>query len=528
MRQSAVAFLLLLSVSASSATTYVVNPDGTGDFPTIQAAIDASAGGDIVELTDGTFAGDGNRDIDFQGKAITVRSQGGDPAACVIDCQGSTGDPHGGFVFDEGEDSGSRLEGVTVTNGYMTQCRPDFIGGGVTCVGSSPDLRQCVFSYCTGTDGGGGVHCVADASPRFFDCEFIDNESLLNGGGLFCDAESDPCLYDCLFSGNRSAQDGGGMFVSNDIGQGPELHECTFIDNFAEYYGGAVATVSTSLELDRCVFLDNLSGQSGGAVKTEAEVYLHAHRCVFANNVAGEVGGGLLIAGNMIASVTHCTFVRNRSSLQYGAGIACWGGIYLDCWHSIIAFSTWGSGVGCVIGHDVDFECTNIYGNPGGDWIDCLEWEYGEDGNISEDPLFCDLEGGDYTIHADSPCAAGNSPPCDWMGALFIGCTDPLAVGSTSSDRLRFHLARNRPNPFNPRTEIDYTLPLRTPVTLRIFDVAGRLVRELVSEPYQEAGSHRAIWDGRNDAGRRVGSGVYYYRVDAGGWTETLPMVLAR
>jgi len=67
--------IVLVSAAAVSATIYVVNPQGTGDCPTIQAAVDAVMDGDIIELTDGTFTGDGNRDIDFLGKAIIVCSQ---------------------------------------------------------------------------------------------------------------------------------------------------------------------------------------------------------------------------------------------------------------------------------------------------------------------------------------------------------------------------------------------------------------------------------------------------------------------
>ena len=82
------------------AADYLVHPDGTGDFPTIQAALDAAGQGDVIELADGTFTGDGNRDIDYLGKAITVRSENG-PENCIIDLGGSPAEPHWGFVFAE-------------------------------------------------------------------------------------------------------------------------------------------------------------------------------------------------------------------------------------------------------------------------------------------------------------------------------------------------------------------------------------------------------------------------------------------
>jgi hypothetical protein len=65
--------ILVLSAGSAAANIYLVRPDGTGDFTTIQAAINAAVGGDVFELSDGTFVGDGNRDVDFGGKAVTVR-----------------------------------------------------------------------------------------------------------------------------------------------------------------------------------------------------------------------------------------------------------------------------------------------------------------------------------------------------------------------------------------------------------------------------------------------------------------------
>ncbi len=62
MRRTLPLVVLILASSSAIATTYTISPDGTGDFPTVQAAVNAAADGDIIELTDGTFTGDGNRD----------------------------------------------------------------------------------------------------------------------------------------------------------------------------------------------------------------------------------------------------------------------------------------------------------------------------------------------------------------------------------------------------------------------------------------------------------------------------------
>jgi hypothetical protein len=90
----------------------------------------------------------------------------------------------------------------------------------------------------------------------------------------------------------------------------------------------------------------------------------------------------------------------------------------------------------------------------------------------------------------------------------------------------RFALHQNVPNPFNPTTVIRYDVPAGGGhVTLRIYDVAGRLVRTLV-DGVQEAGVKSLVWNGANNSGSRVSTGVYFYRLTAPGFEQTRKMVL--
>lgn len=86
-----------LPVPAARADIYTVLPDGSGDFPTIQAAITYSSDGDVIILGNGIFTGQGNRDLNCGGRSITIRSGGMDPHLCQILCEGEAGDPHRGF-----------------------------------------------------------------------------------------------------------------------------------------------------------------------------------------------------------------------------------------------------------------------------------------------------------------------------------------------------------------------------------------------------------------------------------------------
>jgi hypothetical protein len=128
----------------------------------------------------------------------------------------------------------------------------------------------------------------------------------------------------------------------------------------------------------------------------------------------------------------------------------------------------------------------------------------------------------DFLAHGtfDSLYVRGYGVPDATLAALeATGASDtPPAIG----DAL---LGQNAPNPFRPVTTIAYTVPRNGIVQLGIFNVSGRLVRELVRE-VQAAGHHQASWDGRDMAGRRAVSGVYFYRLATGDVTETRRMVL--
>jgi len=94
-----------------------------------------------------------------------------------------------------------------------------------------------------------------------------------------------------------------------------------------------------------------------------------------------------------------------------------------------------------------------------------------------------------------------------------------------------FSLRQNHPNPFNPSTAIRFDIPVSVgtgiPVRLDVFDLRGRRIDRLV-EGVRAPGSYDVSWDGRDRSGRSVGSGVYVYRITAGGFTSTKKMVLLK
>ncbi len=91
----------------------------------------------------------------------------------------------------------------------------------------------------------------------------------------------------------------------------------------------------------------------------------------------------------------------------------------------------------------------------------------------------------------------------------------------------KYSLYQNFPNPFNPTTQISFDLPKQSQVTISIFNSAGQLVRRLVNSDYV-AGSHNIVWNGRNDLGKPVASGLYLYTIRASGFVRTKKMVMLK
>jgi hypothetical protein len=90
-----------------------------------------------------------------------------------------------------------------------------------------------------------------------------------------------------------------------------------------------------------------------------------------------------------------------------------------------------------------------------------------------------------------------------------------------------YELSQNYPNPFNPTTTIKYLLPEVSNVQVTVINIMGQSVRTLIDQ-VQPAGEHNVIWDGRDEAGATVASGIYFYRMQAGSFIQTRKMVMMK
>jgi hypothetical protein len=118
------------------------------------------------------------------------------------------------------------------------------------------------------------------------------------------------------------------------------------------------------------------------------------------------------------------------------------------------------------------------------------------------------------------------------QGFWFPGQVDTTDVGVSGDPRgeFRFRLDQNVPNPFNPRTAIAFTVPGGTgsvQTRLDLYDVSGRVVRTLANGPLPP-GPHAEVWDGRDNDGQSVATGVYFAHLRSGGLTATKQLVLLK
>ncbi len=137
-----------------------------------------------------------------------------------------------------------------------------------------------------------------------------------------------------------------------------------------------------------------------------------------------------------------------------------------------------------------------------------------------------DNDGDDEVIYTGTPRgnAATDPPqPIVILNAVVTGIGD----GNVASVPQGFSLSQNYPNPFNPETQINFTIPRTLPVTLKIYNIRGQEVRTLVSG-VRSAGTHTVRWNGLDNHGIKVASGVYVYSLRAGKFVETKKMTLLK
>ena len=276
-------------------------------YPTIQDAIDDASDGATIEVADGEYTGEGNVNIDFNGKAITLKSENG-PENCIIDCQNTTR----GINFHNGEDSNTVLDGFTITNGLVGD-----YGGGIRCTASSPKIINCIIKDNSAEEYGGAMSNSYNSNPVIINCTFINNSagplySALGSGGAICNLiNSSPIITNCKFIDNIANYCGAAIY--NEDNCNPAITKSTFTYNSAQHGGAIYNYYNCNPVVKNCIFKKN-SAQYGGAIKnSEADVTLI--NCTITQNTADR-GGGIWNAWNSASKLQNSILWNNND--MYG------------------------------------------------------------------------------------------------------------------------------------------------------------------------------------------------------------------
>jgi predicted outer membrane repeat protein len=309
--------------------------------------------------------------------------------------------------------------------------------------------------------------------------------------------------------------------------QSPEIDNCIFSNNISIYDGGAVGSIGGRPRFTNCVFSNNQAVR-GGAMASLGESIVEIEDCVFFENTADK-GGAIYFDRTGDATMLGSTFAWNHASEGANICVVASETDTLVVDQCIIAYGTQSEGVFWDGFGILNFSCVDIFGNTGGDWVGLIADQEMIMGNLHMDPQFC----GDnnplmpLSLAASSPCSPKNHPDCGLIGAYPVGCGQTSGAGDPPPMVFDFRLDPCYPNPFNPTTTISFELKNPAEVFLAVYDARGELVRTLESRFYP-AGTNSTVWQGKNNHGRAVSSGVYFARLTIGPRSEVQKMILLR
>lgn len=281
------ALIIALPWTAYGGTLYV----GPGEtYTTIQSAINASVNSDIIIVRDETYTGAGNKNLDFGGKAITVRSENG-PTACTIDCEGSGR----GFYFHSGETASSVVDGFSIINADAGSGH----GGAISCDWpTSPTITNCIMSE-NSANWGGAIYCHG-GTARISGCLFSANTSTGGRGGAIYCSNSDPNIVNCVFTDNTVPGGHGGAVLGWT--SSPTITHSTFIGNSASGKGGAV-----------CFWM------STSTPSTVTNSILWGDSAATGPEISVEYGASLAVSYSDIDIGSGTAYVDSSSSLTWGS-----------------------------------------------------------------------------------------------------------------------------------------------------------------------------------------------------------------
>ncbi len=539
----------LCFISVLSASDYYISPSGnnsTGNgsisspWRTIEYAIEFLNPGDNLYLREGVY---NEQLISLRSGAvnnyITISAYNDENA--YIDGTGVSSGNNGaiithsfirfvGFTIRNWADAGMEISNCEFIE--LIKLKVTAVSGGIHMTGTVHDfiLDSCLMFDFSGEDGGFGFDATPEgAQDSIYNGMIKDCKSYLStpatgncdGFALGHDRVSDINFYNCEVYG---VGDGFDISGKNIILERCSAHGSTF--------GGGYKLWRDEVKLINCIGYDNTSNvELDYDFTVNQGVNARLINCTFFGSSVYNIWIENCAGGSTLAMYNCILAGATNTGLNFdGDSVSCYTGDY-NLFHMnnperMIATS------------ELDFSLTQVFNN---------EWtaHSGQDAHtqvvFDAGTLFMDTLYANPNLHilgnslaVDNGTNLPDAPLFDFdncprnvglidIGAHEFGACGPVEVNEPFSDKNNsYNLRQNYPNPFNPSTRMSYTIPRKSFISIKIFDLLGKEVSELVNEE-KEAGKYKVVFNATN-----LPSGVYFYQLRVGDFIETRKMILIK
>ncbi|MCK4654972.1 MAG: hypothetical protein KAU01_11075 [Candidatus Cloacimonetes bacterium] len=481
------------------------------DQPTIQEGIDVSVDGDTVLVQTGIYV----ENINFSGKNITVASLFLTTQDTIYISQTIIdGNQDGSVVtFESGEDSTAVLYGFTIQNGFA--------------------------------NNGGGIYIINNSIPILKHLKILNNLGTYGGGFFISGCFFEQTFDHIIFDSNMGAGNGGNLYISNST---VSITNSIINHGDAFSYGGGIICSNSDLDFEKVQINNNCASFGAGIYSGGCDISLR--KSMIINN--GSESGSAIMGLNTDLEIIN-SIIADNGCYEHGV-ISCSTANDVYIINSLLINNTAQSPNGSLF-YGIDFIFNSIIWNntephlSSSTIVHYSDIQNGWTGisNIDADPLFINPDNGDFHLQDSSPCIGagidhieitgnwyyaplfdieGNPRPNPAGSMPDMGAYEnPLGEPQVSSDDHTLPVSNNKlynyPNPFNPETTISFNLTTENTslrqgyagqaenTELVIYNLKGQRVKQFSIDNCQSS----IVWYGKDESGKPVGSGIYFYQL---------------